>query len=172
MAPLRRADSRGLIIPCYIQRRRYHPSSSLASTQPLLSHRIILNEMGSSSLEVIPFTSSPNPTLLQSWPLVGQQGWDQKPARDVSGGQPTVAGILYRSKQGRSWTSSLPLRAEQRLHAESPSGVRSRRKLSSVQLSGPGMVAFVVDGSDKLLKCFLIHNPSLHQHETKLYYFH
>jgi hypothetical protein len=44
----------GLVIPCYIQRRRYHPSSSLASTQPLLSHRIIWKEMGGGSHEVVP----------------------------------------------------------------------------------------------------------------------
>jgi hypothetical protein len=100
----RRADSRGLVIPCYIQRRRYHPSSSLASTQPLLSPRIIRNEMGSSSLEVIPFSSSPYSTLLQSWPLVGHNEWDQRPARDVSGCRPTVARILYRIHQGRSGT--------------------------------------------------------------------
>jgi hypothetical protein len=30
----------------------------------------------------------------------------------------------------------------------------------------------VVDGSDKLMKYFLIHNTSLHQHEIKLQYFH
>jgi hypothetical protein len=35
-----------------------------------------------------------------------------------------------------------------------------------------GMVAFVVDGSNKLLKYFLIRNTFLHQHEIKLEYFH
>jgi hypothetical protein len=230
----RRADSRGLVIPCDIQRRRYHPSSSLGSTQPLLSHRIILKEMGSSSLEIIRFTSSPNPTLLQSWPLVGQQVWDQKPAR-------AVAGILYRSQQGRSRTLSLPWRdghypfrgepsngcmcnphlvsrcgnrgpwLGSRVGVRNPPGasqvvsqllqgifievskvdyggnpflgelnnscmwnphlvfvLEESCRLCSCQDHGVGMVAFVVDGCDKLMKYFLIRNMFLHQHEIKL----
>jgi hypothetical protein len=103
-----------LVLQMQIQRSRkpsqkqsqYHPSSSLASTPPLLSHRIILKEMGRSSLEVIPFTSSPNPTLLQTWPLVGQQGWDQRPTREESGCRPTVADSL--SKSPRSITDIIP----------------------------------------------------------------
>jgi hypothetical protein len=38
----------------------------------------------------------------KSWSLIGQQGWDQEPALDVSGCRPTVAAILYRSLHGRS----------------------------------------------------------------------
>jgi hypothetical protein len=118
--------------------------------------------------------------VLQSWPLVGQQGWDQEPLGtsqvvgqllqglfiEVSkvdhGGNP-IRGELNNCCM---WNPHLVVFLEERrIRYHSIQSTMTSCRLCSCQDHGVGRVAFVVDGSDKLLKYFLIHNTSLYQHE-------